>query len=171
MTPNQPAYPFYTRYGIGNFYGYLNPQVKVYVSTPESYYPRTEVRWDRCVSEFDGPRFEKDGRVWEELVTRDEFMAAYNNAESFAQAAARDFLPTAPIEYATGAQTAEIKLLLNHPAFNRAAKTKWLLRITRLTEAEAGATIKVLTDTRAMFDGLDCDQYGVVAEVFRGKFA
>ena len=57
--------------------------------------------------------------------------------------------------------------LLNHPAFDRRVKAKMLLKVTRMSRAQAQATIQALTDTRAIFDQPDqVGEYQMVAEVF-----
>lgn len=172
MQPQQPAYPFYTRFGDHaedtQFAAWISDSVVIRVNRPllYSHDARIDANQQRHVSEK--PQLESYDKhaLVDVLVTRDEFMAAYNDAEAFIQAAAREFLPAKAIDYITRAQSEEIVRLLNHPAFNRAAKSKWLLRINRLTKQDADAAIKVLTDTRAMFDGPDLvGEYKVSGEV------
>lgn len=173
MTSQQPAYPFFARYGEGHFTAYLSNKVMVAVNTPGEYWPRAEIRWDRATSEFDVPCFAKDGREREALVSPEEFMAAYHAAEAFIQAAERDLLPAKPVEYMTSAQKAEVERLLNHPAFGRPVKTKMRLKMPSMTYDEAKAAISALSDTRTMFDGLDrpVGQYAVKGEAYEVKAA
>ncbi len=59
--------------------------------------------------------------------------------------ARREEAHAAPVVYATGEQKEEIIRLLNHPAVSRPRKTKELVGINRLTEAQAVALIADLT--------------------------
>lgn len=165
----QPAYPFYTRFGKEDyntqFAAWISDEVVIRVVKPQPWNEDGGVECRRKRFKGEMPNFNGDNDV---LVTRDEFMAAYNAAEAFLQAAAREFLPVTAPALITSAQAEEITQRLNHPAFDRRAKTKWLLGINKMTHADAQKAIAIINDTRAMFDQVEpVGTYAVKGEAYR----
>ena len=173
MNIQTPAYPFYTRYGSLSYKAYISDDVLLRVIKPDLYSNQAEIDWTRTRHSSEQPDFTDRGGYCDVLIDRAEFMAAYVSTETFMQAAAREFLPVVPVRYLTHAQGAEISCLLNHPAFSRAEKTKWLLRLNRLTYSDASVAIQVLNDARHLFDqpGRTVGEYAVVGEAFEVKAA
>ena len=176
MSDQLPAYPFFTRYGEGQYYGYFSKMTTVYVNTPgDGFYPKAEIFWQRNSSIYDGPTFHNaDGSVREVLVSREEFTAAYDKAAVFIGDAAREFLKPVPVVYATSSQIGIIHAMLADPALDSAARTRVLRRLPKLTQADAAELAVELADTivDGLFKPANTDlPYQMVGEAFHVKAA
>lgn len=138
-----PDYPFFTRYGTFQLTAWLSESVTCDVLMPVSYYPAAHINWTRQNYVNRQPNW-SDGEIAEVLITRAEFIAAYQAADAFLVQAETEFLQAAPVVYATAAQVAELQRLVENPLLDRRTKARTLLALPKLTTKEAAALINVL---------------------------
>lgn len=164
----QPEYPFFTRFGTFQLTAWLSESVTCDVLMPVSYYQAAHIKWTRQRYVNRQPSL-GEGDEEEVLTTREEFMAAYHAAEAFLAAAELEFLTATPVAYCTNEQAKEITRLASHPLTDRRTKTKAILAIPKLTQADAALYIDKLAATIAALEGPV--EYTVTGEAFTVKVA